>query len=129
MNKRWIFRGHDSGNFLNLSEQLQIDPVVSQLLWARGICEPNAAKLFLESRFSDLRDPTSLPGIAVASQRIRLAVEKGEPITIYGDYDADGMCATAILYNLLKLLRANVSYYVPNRLEDAYGLKIGRAHV
>lgn len=122
MAKRWIFRAHDSGSFLEFASQLKIDPVVSQLLLARGISQPDTAKLFLESKFSDLRDPQLLPGIDAASERILRAVADREPIVIYGDYDADGMCATAILESFLKMLGADVTYYVPNRLEDAYGL-------
>lgn len=122
MAKRWIFRAHDSGSFLEFASQLKIDPVVSQLLLTRGISQPDAAKLFLESKFSDLRDPQLLPGIDAAAERILRAVSDREPIVIYGDYDADGMCATAILESFLKMLGADVTYYVPNRLEDAYGL-------
>lgn len=122
MAKRWIFRAHDSSSFLQFASQLKIDPVVSQLLLSRGISQIDAARLFLECKFSDLRDPQDLPGIDVAAQRILRAVRDREPIVIYGDYDADGMCATAILESFLKMLGADVTYYVPNRLEDAYGL-------
>ncbi|MBU6387927.1 MAG: single-stranded-DNA-specific exonuclease RecJ, partial [Planctomycetes bacterium] len=122
MAKRWIFRAHDSSSFLQFASQLKIDPVVSQLLLSRGISQIDAARLFLECKFSDLRDPQELPGIDVAAQRILRAVRDREPIVIYGDYDADGMCATAILESFLKMLGADVTYYVPNRLEDAYGL-------
>jgi single-stranded-DNA-specific exonuclease len=122
MAKRWIFRAHDSGSFLQFANELKIDPVVSQLLLSRGISQVPAARLFLECKFSDLRDPQQLPGIDAASERILRAVRDREPIVIYGDYDADGMCATAILESFLKMLGADVTYYVPNRLEDAYGL-------
>jgi len=122
MGKRWIFRAHDSGGFLEFAKQLEIDPVVSQLLLSRGISQVTQAKLFLESKFSDLRDPQDLPGIDQAAERILRAVRDREPIVVYGDYDADGMCATAILESFLKMLGADVTYYVPNRLEDSYGL-------
>jgi len=122
MAKRWIFRAHDAGSFLEFANELKIDPVVSQLLLSRGISRVDAAKLFLECKFSDLRDPQYLPGIDAAAERILKAARDREPIVIYGDYDADGMCATAILESFLKMLGADVTYYVPNRLEDAYGL-------
>ena len=122
MNKRWVYRSHDAGSFMAFADQLQIDPVVSQLLLARGINGVESAKLFLESKFADLRDPELLPGINVACERILRAVRDRESITIYGDYDADGMCATAILTSCLELLGADVHYFVPNRLEDSYGL-------
>ena len=122
MSKRWIFRAHDSAGFLAFADELKVDPVVSQLLLSRGISKVDAARLFLDCKFSDLRDPQLLPGIDAAAERILRAVRDGEPIVIYGDYAADGMCATSILESFLKMLGADVTYYVPNRLEDAYGL-------
>ncbi|MCU0707636.1 MAG: single-stranded-DNA-specific exonuclease RecJ [Pirellula sp.] len=122
MPKRWVFRGHDSARFLLLAEQAGIDPIISQLLCGRGIAEPAAAKFFLEAKFSDLRDPCMLPGMEEACERILRAVRDREPIAIYGDYDADGMTATAILLSCLEMLGADVAYFVPNRLEDSYGL-------
>jgi single-stranded-DNA-specific exonuclease len=122
--KRWIFRGHDAGSFLGLSDAEGLDPVVAQLLWARGIVSPRDVQFFLESKFSDLRDPEHLPGIDLAAERILRAVAAREPITVYGDYDADGMTATAILLSCLEMLGADVSYYVPNRLEDSYGISL-----
>ena len=122
MTKRWIFRGHDAGDILKLSEQARLDPLVSNLLWARGLTDTVAIKYFLEAKFSELRDPDLLPGVDEAAKRILQAIEAKEPITIYGDYDADGMTATAIMLNCLEMLGANVDYYVPNRLEDSYGL-------
>jgi single-stranded-DNA-specific exonuclease len=120
--KNWIFRGHDPGGFLRLAEQAGIDPVISQLLCGRGITDPVQARSFLDARFVDLRDPVLLPGIERACERILKAVQDREPIAIYGDYDADGMTATAIMISCLELLGADVTYFVPNRLEDSYGL-------
>jgi len=122
MGKRWVFRSHDAGSFLSFAEELQIDPVVSQLLLARGINQRDSAKLFLEAKFADLRDPQLLPGVDEACERILQAIRDREPITVYGDYDADGMCATAILTSCLEMFGADVTYFVPNRLEDSYGL-------
>ncbi len=122
MPKTWVFRGHDPKTFLLLAEQVGIDPVISQLLCRRGISDPASARSFLEARFTDLRDPGLLPGIEPACERILRAVANREPIVVYGDYDADGMTATAILMSCLELLGADVTYFVPNRLEDSYGL-------
>lgn len=122
MPKRWVFRGHDAKAFLRFAEVLQIDPVVSQLLWVRGITEPGAARFFLDARFADLRDPELLPGVNEAAERLLRAIRDRERIAVYGDYDADGMTATAIMLRCLELLGAEVTYFVPNRLEDTYGL-------
>ncbi len=122
VSKHWVFRGHDSDAILRLAKANQVDPVISQLLYARGIVDSAAIKFFLEARFSDLRDPGLLPGVDAAAERILRAIRDGEPITVYGDYDADGMTATAILMSCLEMLGGQVNYYVPNRLEDSYGL-------
>ncbi len=122
MAKQWIFRGHDSAAILALAKQSSIEPVVAQLLLNRGITERCSIEAFLEARFNDLRDPELLPGVTDASQRVYAAVLSKTPITVYGDYDADGMTGTSILFSCLRLLGADVQYYVPNRLEDSYGL-------
>jgi single-stranded-DNA-specific exonuclease len=96
--------------------------VVAQLLVCRGITSAEDAKSFLDAKLTTLRDPELLPGVSEAADRIHAAAQTDRRITIYGDYDADGMTATAVLYNCLKLLGANVNYYVPNRLDEGYGL-------
>lgn len=122
MAKQWLFQGHDSAAIAELAKKSAIEPVVAQLLLNRGITEPGLIDVFLEARFADLREPELLPGVTVASERIFAAVQAKTPITVYGDYDADGMTGTSILYSCLRLLGADVQYFVPNRLEDSYGL-------
>jgi len=122
MAKQWLFKGHDSAAILALAKQSSIEPVVAQLLLNRGITEHRSIESFLEARFSDLREPELLPGVVAASERIFAAVTAKTPITVYGDYDADGMTGVSILFSCLRLLGAEVQYYVPNRLEDSYGL-------
>ena len=122
MAKQWLFRGFDSDAIQSLARQANIETVVAQLLYQRGITDSTYIASFLDPKFSELREPDSLPNIAIAAERIVRAVRDHTPITIYGDYDADGMSGTAILYNCLKLLDADVQYFIPNRLEDSYGL-------
>ena len=122
MAKQWRFKGHDSASILAIAKQSSVEPVVAQILLNRGITETREIDSFLEARFSDLREPELLPGVVAASERIYAAVQDKTPITIYGDYDADGMTGTSILFSCLRLLGAEVQYYVPNRLEDSYGL-------
>ena len=95
---------------------------MAQLLLARGVDEADSARTFLDARLSGLRDPELLPGIAEAAERIYAAIQARRKIVVYGDYDADGMTGTAILLSCLKLLGADASYYVPNRLDEGYGL-------
>ncbi len=97
--------------------------MVAQLLAARGITDPTAAQVFLETKLScALRDPELLPGLPAAADRVYAAIRAKQRIVIYGDYDADGMTATALLYRCLKLLGANCGYYLPNRMDEGYGL-------
>lgn len=122
MGKRWRIFPHDADRVTRLEKAAGVSPVVAQLMICRGIYEPAAVRTFLEPKMTALRDPGELPGVEQAVERIFAAITDQRRIVIYGDYDADGMTATAILYRCLSLLGANVGYYVPNRLEDGYGL-------
>ena len=120
--KTWKVFPHDADRITRLEQAAKVPTVVAQLLLCRGVEDPTAAHQFLAARLSDLRDPSLLPGIDQAADRIFAAIQSRRPITIYGDYDCDGMTATAILYSCLKMLYADVEYYVPHRLEEGYGL-------
>jgi single-stranded-DNA-specific exonuclease len=122
MAKRWHIRSHDPVSIAALQRAAGVPDVVAQLLICRGITDPAKARSFLEPKLSDLHDPESLPGCPAAARRIHAALEAREKIVIYGDYDVDGMSGTAILYLCLKLLGGEVSYYVPHRVDEGYGL-------
>ncbi|MGD9724456.1 MAG: single-stranded-DNA-specific exonuclease RecJ [Pirellulales bacterium] len=122
MNKRWRIYPHDAARIVALERAAGVPAVVAQLLVCRGICDPTAVQDFLAARLSGLRDPEELPGLVAAADRVMAAIAAGRRIVVYGDYDVDGMSATAILYLCLKMLGAEVSYYVPNRLDEGYGL-------
>lgn len=98
-------------------------PVVAQILWNRGLRDPAAAESFLAARLRDLPDPSSLAGIEAAVHRLARALVEDEPITVHGDYDVDGVSATALLVSFLRACGARrVDYVVPHRLRDGYGL-------
>ncbi len=122
MAKRWHIRSHDPQRIASLQRAAGVSDVVAQLLICRGITEPTKAKSFLDPKLTDLYDPESLPGCRDAAKRIHAAIEAKRKIVIYGDYDVDGMSGTAILYLCLKLLGGEVSYYVPHRVDEGYGL-------
>jgi single-stranded-DNA-specific exonuclease len=122
MAKRWRIRPFDSVRVADFARSASLPTVVAQLLIARGVECPQLATAFLQPRLSDLRPPELLPGIEAAAERILRAIKNGERITIYGDYDADGITATAILVRCLRLLLGDVDFYVPNRLDEGYGL-------
>jgi single-stranded-DNA-specific exonuclease len=96
--------------------------IVAQLLACRGIDDPAVAQTFLQSKLADLRPPDDLPGCAAAADCILAAVASGRRIAVYGDYDVDGVAATSILLLCLRLLGADVTSYVPHRIEEGYGL-------
>ena len=91
-----------------------------------GLNEPPAAEAFLHPRLSDLHDPLTMKGMERVVGRILLARERREKILIYGDYDVDGITSTVVLRRALEILKIEVDFYLPKRLEEGYGL---RTHV
>ena len=122
MQKRWRILPFDPAQVEQLEAEAKIPTVVAMLLLNRGIDRADAISSFIDTKLSGLRDPENLPGIPEASALIYQAVQDEKKILIYGDYDADGMTASAILYRCLNLLHANVAYFAPNRMSDGYGL-------
>jgi len=122
MPKRWHIQPHDGALVTAIERSAGVSPLVARLLAVRGLTEAADVKAFLSGTMADLRDPDLLPGVAEAADRILTAVRAGRRIVVYGDYDADGMCATAILMSCLEALDANATWYVPDRLEEGYGL-------
>ncbi|HVJ88026.1 MAG TPA: single-stranded-DNA-specific exonuclease RecJ [Caulifigura sp.] len=122
MPRNWTFALHDTGVVAQLSRDMNCSPLLAQVLAARGFLTQADASLFLTTRLMDLHDPNLLPGLSEAADRIVSALQAGRRITIYGDYDVDGVTATSILYRCLKLAGAKVDYYIPCRFEEGYGL-------
>ncbi len=122
MAKLWRIRPLDAGRIQDLARTADLPFVVAQLLWARGVTDPDDARGFLDAKLSGLHDPDDLPGVPEAAERLLAAIRGGRKIAIYGDYDVDGITGTAILSVGLRLLGADVVYHVPNRLDEGYGL-------
>jgi len=122
MSKRWRIHPHDPDRIAALQRAAGIPAVVAELLICRGVCDPSAARDFLDPKLSALRDPELLPGCRQAAERLHAAVTDRRRIVVYGDYDVDGMTATAILWLCLRLLGADARYYIPNRVDEGYGL-------
>ncbi len=97
---------------------------VARLLYNRGYRDINAANEFLNSSISALHDPYDMADMRHAVIRIARAVEHGDKITVYGDYDVDGVTSTTLLYKYLESVGADVNYYIPIRAKDGYGLSI-----
>jgi len=97
-------------------------PVLRQILFNRGYTTPETARQFLEAQPPEGTEPGNLSGFSAAAERIWHAIHKHEPIAIYGDYDADGVTATALLIQVFQMLGADVRPYIPNRFDEGYGL-------
>lgn len=121
LHRRWIVADADKEKASVLSEKLNIDPFIAFLLVSRGIDNDLSASdfLFNDDTFSS---PYSFKDMDKAVERINNALDNGEKICIYGDYDCDGVTSTALLYTFLESLGANVIYFIPNRLTDGYGM-------
>jgi len=105
------------------AENLGISPVISQILINRGINSVDQARAFLGGTISDMHDPFLFPGMDRAAERIVQAIQDGEKILIFGDYDVDGITSVALLIRLLHpYAPKNLFYHIPNRLEEGYGL-------
>ena len=104
-----------------LAAALGLPPLVCGVLCARGIDTPEAARA-LCGEGAAFPDPMGLPGMAAAVERIRRAVDGGERIAVFGDYDVDGVTATALLYLYLDSVSADVYYKLPSREDEGYGL-------
>ncbi len=122
MPKCWRILPHDRDLVESIERSAGVSAIAARLLAARGLTDAPAVRSFLGGTMADLRDPDLLPGIPAAADRLLAAARDGRPIVIYGDYDADGMCATAILMSCLEAIDAQVSWYVPDRFEEGYGL-------
>ncbi len=127
--KKWILR--ETGNATELaaareiSRALGIGEVLSRLLVGRGYRTPEAARSFLILEREMLCDPFLLDGMREGIAAIREAIAAGKKITIYGDYDVDGVTAVCTLYLYLRSKGATVDYYIPNRAGEGYGVSVG----
>src|SRR5271169_236106 len=105
------------------ARQLNVPPLLARLLLLRGIETPEAADRFLNPSLSHLHDPYLMAGMEAAVERLRRAVERGEKILIFGDYDVDGTMAVVVLLTALRSLGAKVDAHIPHRLTDGYGMR------
>ncbi len=120
--KKWCIAQYDKDCAASLAEACGLDPFAALLLVSRGVQTPEQARSFLDEDASEAFDPLCLPDMGKAVARIRAALEHYERIAVYGDYDADGVTATALLYSYLESQGADVFYAIPERETDGYGL-------
>jgi len=94
----------------------------TQILINRGIKDPDSIKAFLSPSLENLHDPLLMPDMKIAVERIKVAIERNESVLVHGDYDADGITATALLVSALRGLGLNTYYHIPNRVTEGYGI-------
>ena len=123
MNLQWEFlEDLSKGDATELSNNLKIPPIITQILLRRGVNTTEEARRFFRASIDELYDPFLMADMAKACERLRKALLSDEKILIYGDYDVDGITSVSFLYLLLKELGANVTYYIPDRQIEGYGL-------
>ena len=105
-----------------LVEALGCPPFLARLLTLRGLNDPDEARGFLEPKLKNLADPFSLPGMRVACERILKAIDGGERIALYGDYDVDGVTSLALFTRVLRRMGADPRPFLPHRMDEGYGL-------
>jgi single-stranded-DNA-specific exonuclease len=119
--KKWnLARASDAAEALGL--QLRTSPLIAQLLINRGITHPEDGRNFLRPTLKLLHEPLLIPNLQKAGERIAKAIKDRQKIVIYGDYDVDGITATAIMWHAIRTLGGDVHYYIPHRIEEGYGL-------
>ncbi len=106
----------------SLSQALNVPQSIASILVARGVRSFDEAKVFFRPSLEELHDPALMSDMDIATDRVRGAIERGESIAIYGDYDVDGTTSTAMLTMFLRSLGATVAFHIPNRFTEGYGL-------
>jgi single-stranded-DNA-specific exonuclease len=120
---RWLLRNADSQHVQRLALEMGLPVSLARLLAARGIQNAQQASKFLNPSIADLHSPYLMTGLRVAVERLRAAIERGETVFIYGDYDVDGTTAIVILKTALELCGGTVDYHVPHRIREGYGMR------
>ena len=121
--KRWIVREQNAERVASLAHVLDVSPTVAALLLTRGCDDEGSARRFLKPSYEQLHDPYLMLGMSEAVPRLLRAIDNGEPILVYGDYDVDGTTGTAVLLRALNLLGAKTGFHVPHRFTEGYGIQ------
>jgi len=126
--KKWILKSSNDefiGDASNaIARELGINPIIAKLLYTRGYCDAESAKKFIYMETEMLSNPFEMKDMELGISRIHDAILNGEKITVYGDYDVDGVTAVCTLYLYLKSKGAKIDYYIPNRTCEGYGVSL-----
>lgn len=121
MQKKWVIKDYDKDQVLKLKNDFKLTDIMSKLLLARDV-KYNEIDKFLNGTLKDIKDPYLLKDMNKLVDRIDKAIQNKEKICIYGDYDVDGITSITIMYQFLSSLGADVTYYLPDRLIEGYGV-------
>lgn len=122
LKKKWLLREFDKNRVVEMSKEFHISPLTAIILYNRGIHDDDAIRRFLSKDIDVMHDPYLLKDMEKAAERIRKARDNKEKVTIYGDYDVDGITSIAILYKYLTEMGIDTDYYVPDRMQEGYGV-------
>ena len=122
LHKIWKVRSIDEGQVDALARVLSISPLTATVLWRRGAVETDQARGWLLPSGGVTHDPFLLPDVEPALDRLHLAIQRGERVCFYGDYDVDGICATSLHLLFWRSVGAKAEVYIPHRQEEGYGL-------
>lgn len=122
MNKKWQIYETDKEKVNELKEKYNINELLATILVNRNIVNEDEIRLFLNPTRNDFHDPFLITDMDIAVERIIAAIKNQEKVTIYGDYDVDGITSITVLKSFLKDNGLEVDFYIPNRLEEGYGL-------
>lgn len=120
--KVWVYKDIDGDQVDKLTADAGISRLLAKVFISRGIFDCDYVKSFLRPEIEQMHDPFMMDGMESAVERIAQAVNDHEEILVYGDYDVDGVASTSILYNFLSSQGGKVQYYIPDRMEEGYGL-------
>lgn len=123
MQKRWIYKPvPDAEQVEGLSRAINVNPILSAVLWQRGIQDFEIARNYFRPSLDQLHDPFLLKDMNHAVQRLKSAIDNNEKILIYGDYDVDGTTAVALVYSYIKNFYPHCDFYIPDRYAEGYGV-------
>ena len=128
MTKQWVIPPDNSDRVRRLSSALRVSDLVARILVNRDLRDEGSAQRFLQPSLHDLRDPADDPKLTQAAAFLLDAIRSGRKITIFGDYDADGLCAAAVMLRAARFLDADARLYIPHRIEEGYGLSTEAVH-
>lgn len=122
--KRWTIKKHNHADVKLLASALKVSPIVAALLISRGYETEEKSVEFLNPSIEHLHEPYLLKGMRAAVNRILKAVEAGEKILVWGDYDVDGTTGTVVVRKALEILGAKTGFHIPHRFTEGYGVNI-----